>query len=159
MKIINSVNSKSLNFDASKKINNIDKMKFFNITKNKINIFDSKNIEMVNLSSNNNSLIDEIKNFFLETGLSILSIFGVDNAYSLFSKNKIDDVKAIDISDISRISENSSNIKVTLKNGDIYIFDDKDRIIGIKTDGYNIYYNYNISEYDKERVRDVLGLT
>ena len=158
MKIVNSVNLKPLNYNVSKSTKNIEKINVTNINKTIDSGHKDQNVEMVNLNTNS-SLIDEIKNFFLETGLSILSIFGVDNAYSLFSKNKIDDVKAIDISDVSRISENSSNIKVTLKNGDIYIFDDKDRIIGIKTDGYNIYYNYDISEYDKERVRDVLGLT
>ena len=158
MKIVNSVNSKSLNFDVSKKTNNIDKMNFSNITKNGINTFDFKDIEMVNLSSNNNSIIDGIKNLFLETGLSILSIFGVDNAYGLFAKNKIDDVKAIDISDVSKVSEDSSNIKVTLKNGDMYIFDSEERIIGIKTEDYNIYYDYNVSESEKERVRQLLDL-
>lgn len=157
MKIVNSVNPKSLNYDVSKKNDCIDKIVSPNTVKTGINTFKSKNIEMVNLSSNN-SIIDEIKTFFLEAGLSILSIFGIDNAYGLFAKNQIDDVKAIDISDMSKVSEDSSNIKVTLKNGDMYIFDSEERIIGIKTEDYNIYYDYNVSESEKERIRQLLDL-
>ena len=64
MKIVNSVNSKPLNYNVSKSTNNIEKINAPNINKTIDSAVKDQNVEMVNVSSSNNSIIDEIKNFF-----------------------------------------------------------------------------------------------
>ena len=151
IKIVNDVNN-SLN--SKVKSNNTNTSKISSVT----DIHKSQNIN--NISLNNQNKIQKISSI----GEVIVDVFNevfldFSKTLELFETNKIVDINEDDIRDVARTGANLENIMVTLKSGDTYTFDKQKRIITVDKENYHIYYNYDVSDYEKTQISNMFGIS
>lgn len=110
--------------------------------------------EIQRLSSTSISLSNQIENFKDK----IYGLLGIETAKEtamrLLAFNRLDDIDIDEIMSIEKRGVHSENILITLTNGEEYLFDEEQRLIKMETEDFEIYYNYDISAYQRESIVD-----
>ena len=153
-KIVNNVNADNVSLKFKTKSNNLNVSKISNIS-------NVDKIQKIGNGTFNTSgkmqKVSNIEDFFMDIFNDML--FDFSKTLELFNANKISGINESDISDVNRSGADSENIMVTLKNGDVYIFDKQKRIVSVDKENYHIYYNYDVNDYEKSQITNMFGIS